>query len=267
MLEELSTNSLNDGIELVSSPPDADTIPSPNPNPNPDPSPKPNPDPNPKRKPNSNPDPNQADHIDVDEALRELNEIQGERDPSKPGWVPQPLSSAWACCVQARTKAPLPYVGGCLDRTHGHGKGPGGAPPPGRGGAGKGGGGGGAVPRGAAAKNGHPGGGKPTGVGKPPGKPGGGLASQMAQQKPCAACTMRLPCTPHTRLLKCTCTAHAPHMHRTCTAHAPHMLHMHVHVPCVHRRSRVRRPACPLAPRSKHAEHSALLIGWRSARS
>mmetsp|Transcript_24112 Transcript_24112/g.57645 ORF Transcript_24112/g.57645 Transcript_24112/m.57645 type:complete len:408 (+) Transcript_24112:135-1358(+) len=27
------------------------------------------------------------------------------------------------------------------------------------------------------------------------------------------------------------------------------------------------RPACPLAPRSKHAEHSAPLIGWRSARS
>ena len=144
MLEELSTNSLNDGIEL-------------------------------------------ADHIDVDEALRELNQLHGEKDPSKPGWVPQPLSSAWACCVQARTKAPLPYVGGCLDRPQGPAKGGTkgqGAPLPGRqgGGAGKGGGGGGGPAR-AAAKNGHPGGGKPAGVGKPPAK-GGGLASQMAQQKP-----------------------------------------------------------------------------------
>ena len=58
MLEELSTNSLNDGIEL-------------------------------------------ADHIDVDEALRELNQDYGDQ---KPGWVPQPLSSAWACCVQVRVR-------------------------------------------------------------------------------------------------------------------------------------------------------------------
>jgi len=137
MLEELSTNSLSNEIEL-------------------------------------------ADHIDVDEALRELNHLQEEERPA--GWVPpKPLSSAWACCVQARAKAPLPNVGGCLDRGGLPTKGPRApaAPLPPRGGAGGGrGGGGGGGPRGAPpAKNGHPGGGKP--AAKP-----AGLASQMAQQKP-----------------------------------------------------------------------------------
>jgi hypothetical protein len=151
--------------------------------------------------------------------------------------VPQPLSSAWACCVQARTKAPLPNVGGCLDRGGvGPGKGRGGAGLPGRGGAGKGGGGGGAGPRGAAARNGHPGGGKPAGVGKPPGKPGGGLASQMAQQKPCAAMltvAILAMATASQQKPRAVCALLAPCMHTSRCMHAAHeatKLRMHMHM-------------------------------------
>ena len=97
------------------------------------------------------------------------------------------------------------------------------------------------------------------------------------QARPCAAAAASLTVLspmPLERLLaRPACSAHACSAH-ACSAHAcsAHACSAHAaRTPCTRTclvyTNGMRRRACPLAPRSKQAEHSAPLIGRRSARS